>query len=88
MAVIIAQELLHLAVYVAFAFATYYIVLSLLRRNERKSQMTDLQPPEPTNTGPAYVVGRIIGYLILIGLGALTISALAALTILLWRAVL
>ncbi|CED90607.1 hypothetical protein [Actinomyces succiniciruminis] len=50
--------------------------------------MTDLQPPEPTSQGPAYVVGRIIGYLILTGLGALLLSALAALTIVIWRAVL
>ncbi|WP_136314437.1 hypothetical protein [Actinomyces procaprae] len=85
---IVLRELLHLAVYIAFAFITYYVVLSLLRRTERKNKMTDLQPPEPTSTGPAHVVGQIIGYLILIGLGALLLSALAALTILLWRAVL
>ncbi|MDU0348306.1 hypothetical protein [Actinomyces sp. MRS3W] len=48
--------------------------------------MTDLQPPEPT--GPAEIIGKILGGLILTGLGALLLSALAALTIVIWRAVL
>ncbi|WP_136191994.1 hypothetical protein [Actinomyces procaprae] len=85
---IITAELLHLAVYIACAFTTYYLALTLVRRNERKSKMTDLQPPEPTNQGPAYTVGKILGYLILAGLGALLLSALAVLIILLWRVVL
>lgn len=50
--------------------------------------MTALLPPEPNNQGPAYVIGKIIGYLILTGLGALFVSALAVLTVLLWRVVL
>ncbi|WP_180272154.1 hypothetical protein [Actinomyces ruminis] len=50
--------------------------------------MTALQPPEPNNQGPAYILGRVIGGLILAGLGAVVVSALAALTIVIWRAVL
>ncbi|QHO91045.1 hypothetical protein CWT12_06535 [Actinomyces sp. 432] len=88
MADIVLRELLHLAVYLGFAFTTYYVVLSLLRRDERKPQMTDRHPPEPTNTGPAYTVGKILGALILTGLSAVLLSALAALVIVIWRAVL
>ena len=47
--------------------------------------MTALLPPEPNNQGPAYVIGKIIGGLILAGLVAAVISALAALTIIIWR---
>ncbi|WP_103061573.1 hypothetical protein [Actinomyces qiguomingii] len=87
MTAIIARELLHFAVYLAGAFITYYIVQSLLLR-ERKPHMADLHPPEPTSQGPAYTVGRVIGGLILTGLGAVLLSALAALVIVIWRAVL
>lgn len=50
--------------------------------------MTALLPPKPNNQGPGYILGRIIGGLILAGLGAVLLSALAALTVIIWRAVL